>query len=80
MKRFPPVAFPSGDGENTSLIESPNRAVGVPTEEMDEPIDVEFRVTGESFPIGVLVAETYEPEGPWSPDPRIDRWIISRHS
>lgn len=39
----------------------------------DEPTDVEYRVIGESFPNGVLVAETYEPEGPWSPDPRIDR-------
>jgi hypothetical protein len=41
--------------------------------EVDEPIDVEYRVIGESFPLGVLVAETYEPEGPWSPDPCIDR-------
>jgi len=40
----------------------------------DEPIDVEFRVIGESCPIGVLVAETYEPEGPWSPEARIDRY------
>lgn len=41
----------------------------------DEPMDVEFRVIGESLPIGVLVAETYEPEGPWSPDSRIDRYL-----
>ena len=41
----------------------------------DKPMDVEFRVIGESFPIGVLVAETYEPEGPWSPDLRVDRYL-----
>jgi hypothetical protein len=46
-----------------------------PADETDEPMDVEFRVIGESFPIGVLVVETYEPEGPWSPDPRIDRYL-----
>lgn len=39
----------------------------------DEPIDAESRVIGESFPIGVLVAETYGPEDPWSSDPFIDR-------
>jgi len=41
----------------------------------DESMDVDFRMIGESFPLGVLVAEPYEPEGPWSPDPRVDRYL-----
>jgi len=61
--------------DNISLVEPSVRGVGLDADEMDEPIDVDFRVIDEPFPIGVLVAETYEPEGPWSPDPRIDRHL-----
>ena len=70
-----PAFRPSEKTESTSLAQMPTPAVRLPADETDEPIDVEFRVIGKSFPIGVLVAETYEPEGPWSSDPRIDRHL-----
>ena len=70
-----PAVCPSEKSRNTSLAQMPTPAGGFPGDETDEPMDVEFRVISESFPIGVLVAETYEPEGPWSPDSRIDRYL-----
>ena len=78
LRLFDPNAravLPSGKSDNTSLIEIPVPVVGLAADEMDEPIDVDFQVIDESFPIGVLVAETYEPEGPRSSDPRIDRHL-----
>ena len=69
------AVLPSGRSDSNSLVEVPVRVVGLAADEMDEPIDVEFQVIDESFPIGVLVAETYEPEGPRSSDPRIDRHL-----
>lgn len=68
-----PAVHPSEKSNNTFLAQMPISAVELPADETDESIDVEFQVIGESFPIGILVAETYEPEGPWSPDSRIDR-------
>jgi hypothetical protein len=70
-----PAVRPSEKSNNTPLAQMPIPADGFPANETDEPMDVEFRVIGESFPVGVLVAETYEPEGPWSPDSRIDRYL-----
>jgi hypothetical protein len=70
-----PAFRPSGKTESTSLARMPATAAKLPVDETDEPIDVDFRVIGEPLTVGVLVAETYEPEGPWSPDPRVDRYL-----
>ena len=78
LKLFDPNAravLTSGKSDGSSPIEIPVRVVSLAADEMDEPIEVDFQVIDESFPVGVLVADTDEPEGPWSPDPRVDRHL-----
>lgn len=78
LKLFDPnvrAVLTSGKSDSSSPIEIPVRVGSLAADEMDEPIDVDFQVIDESLPIGVLVAETYEPEGPRSSDPRIDRHL-----
>lgn len=50
-------------------------AVEIDDQKTDEVIDVEFRVISRSYPVGALTLETHEPEKPWSPDSRIDRYL-----
>ena len=61
--------------ESVSLAEVLSPAVEIDDQETDRVIDVEFRVIKRSYPVGVLTLEIREPEKPWSPDSRIDRYL-----
>ncbi len=61
--------------ETSSSTRIPFQTVEIAADATDEAIDVEFRVIRRSYAVGVLVIETCEPEGPWSPDSRVDRYL-----
>ena len=70
-----PVAIRPRKNGHTIPTEIPVEVIETRADEMNDVINAGFHVTGKPNLFGVLVVETYEPAGPSSPDPRVDRYL-----